>query len=120
MKASKKCAVFPKRLHDLRKERHLSQAELAHRIGTSGTIIGRYERGEITPSIEVAHRLAEVFGVTLDYLVGDEKLPAELADEKMLARWKALEGLDTADRDRILFVFDALLREAGTRNAYGT
>ncbi len=43
--------IFAGRLLALRKQRGWSQPELAKKIGISGAIIGRYERGEITPSI---------------------------------------------------------------------
>jgi len=50
--------IFAGRLLALRKERGWSQPELGKKVGTSGAIIGRYERGEITPSIGVAQKLA--------------------------------------------------------------
>ena len=56
--------AFGNRLLNLRKERGWSQPTLAIRVGTSGAIIGRYERGEITPSIEVSRKLADAFGRT--------------------------------------------------------
>lgn len=39
-------------------------------MGTSADILGRYERGEVTPPMEVASKLAEVLDVSLDYLSG--------------------------------------------------
>lgn len=51
---------FNKRLLELCKAKGGSQLELAKRIGTSGPIIGRYERGEMMPSIKVAMKLAQV------------------------------------------------------------
>ena len=87
-------------------------------IGTSGAIVGRYERGEITPSIEVARKLADAFGVTVDFLVSDRELPEILKDREMLARWKALGEVPEADRERILYLVDGLIRDAKTRQAY--
>ncbi len=52
----------------LRKDKKWSQKELALMIGTSGPVLGRYERDEITPSVEVANKRAKAFGVTLDFL----------------------------------------------------
>ena len=37
----------------------------------SHSIIGKYERGEPVPSIEVAKKIADALGVSLDYLVGE-------------------------------------------------
>ncbi|MAR92475.1 MAG: transcriptional regulator [Pseudomonadales bacterium] len=75
-------------------------------------MIGRYERGEITPSIEVAKKLADAFGVTLDFLVGDKDVPNILYDQTMLARWREIDALDASERDRILSVVDSLVRDA--------
>jgi transcriptional regulator with XRE-family HTH domain len=111
-------AIFGKRIYGLRKERNWSQPELGKMIGTSGAIVGRYERGEMTPSIGVARKLAEVFGVTLDYLISNEEVPDTLKDRRMLARWQNLERLSSEDRDRIVYVIDSLVRDAATRQAY--
>ena len=109
--------VFASKLLALRKQRGWSQPTLAKMVGTSGAIIGRYERGEITPSIGVARKLVEALEVTLDYLVGDNELNG-LQDKAMLARWQSLEMLKTEDKERILYVIDSLMRDAKTRQAY--
>lgn len=110
--------AFGNRLLNLRKERGWSQPELGNRVGTSGAIIGRYERGEITPSIEVARKLADAFGVTLDFLVGNKDVPNILHDQTMLARWQEIDALEPVERDRILSVMDSLVRDAKARQAY--
>ena len=109
---------FGKRLYQLRKDRGWSQPELAHKIGTSGPIVGRYERGEMTPSIEVAAKVARAFRVTVDALVCEHEIPDILGDRAMLDRWRALDQLEPTERDRILSVLDSLLRDAQTRQAY--
>lgn len=109
---------FGRRLLALRKQKGWSQPELGKRLGSSGPIIGRYERGEMTPSIEVAKKLADIFGVTLDYLVDDKELPNILQDQSMLARWREIDALDTRERERILSVVDSLVRDAKARQAY--
>lgn len=110
--------AFGNRLLSLRKERSWSQPELGKQVGTSGAIIGRYERGEITPSIEVAKKLADAFGVTLDFLVGDKDVPNILHDQTMLVRWQEIDALEPSERDRILSVVDSLVRDAKARQAY--
>ena len=58
------------RIADLRKKMKFSQSELGKRVGTSGDIIGRYERDEVKPSIEVAAKIADVLNhaVYVSYL----------------------------------------------------
>jgi transcriptional regulator with XRE-family HTH domain len=114
---TQKDEVFSSRLLALRKQKGWSQPKLAKKVDTSGAIIGRYERGEITPSIGVARKLAEALEVTLDYLVGDNELNT-LQDKVMLNRWQSLETLKQEDKDRILYVIDSLMRDAKTRQAY--
>jgi transcriptional regulator with XRE-family HTH domain len=109
---------FSKRLLALRKQQGWSQPELAHKIGTSGAIIGRYERGEITPSIEVAMKLADCFKVTLDYLASEQDQPNLVQDSSMLSRIRAINDLSPDERERLLYVIDGLLRDARARHTY--
>ena len=109
---------FARRLLDLRKRKGWSQPQLGKKLGTSGPIIGRYERGEMTPSIEVAKKLAEIFGVTVDYLVSDKEMPNILQDQTMLERWRTIDGLSPPERERILSVVDSLVRDARARHTY--
>ena len=107
------------KLLKLRKERKLSQEKLARLIGTSGPIIGRYERGEMVPSVEVASKLADVFDVTLDYLADDTADVAEIKDKDMLKRLTGMAQLNEEDRTIILKVLDSLLRDAKAKKVYG-
>lgn len=117
-KASKIAATFSARLLEQRKAKNWSQGDLAQRIDTSAPIVGRYERGDMSPSIEVAARIAQALGVSLDYLLGLHELPDLLADQTMLARWQALVALTPADQRAILDTLDALTRDARARRAY--
>ncbi|MCK9452898.1 MAG: helix-turn-helix domain-containing protein [Bacteroidales bacterium] len=54
----------------LRKQNKWSQADLANAVNASRDIIGKYERNENAPSIEMAQKIAVVYGVTVDYLIG--------------------------------------------------
>lgn len=62
--------TFGQRMIELRKAKKLSQGDLGKKVGTWGDIIGRYERDEVTPSVEVASKLADGLDVSLDYLSG--------------------------------------------------
>ena len=54
-----------------------SQAELAKKIGVSASAVGMYEQGRREPSLGLAVRLAQEFGVTTDYLLmGEAQHPA--------------------------------------------
>ena len=61
------------RLKELRVEKEATQKEVAEFIGCSPLVYSRYEREEREPDIDALCRLADYFGVTIDYLVGREK-----------------------------------------------
>ena len=66
--------ILGQRITGIRKQKGLSQAALGKMIGTSGDVVGRYERGDIKPSIEVAVKIASALEVSLDYLAGQTSL----------------------------------------------
>jgi transcriptional regulator with XRE-family HTH domain len=101
----------------LRKAKSFSQSELGKRVGTSGDIIGRYERDEVKPSIEVIVRIADSLEVSIDYLVG--KTDFEL-DKDTLKRIQDVSTLPVEEKKQVFMVIDALLRDFKTRQAYAT
>ncbi|MEG0680664.1 MAG: helix-turn-helix domain-containing protein, partial [Eubacterium sp.] len=54
----------------LRKERNLSQANLAERLGVSQTAVSQWETDKNYPDINTIKELAEIYSVTTDYLLG--------------------------------------------------
>lgn len=66
------------RIAALRKEKGLSQAELARRLKVSPSAIGMYEQGRREPSGQTLVAMAELFGVSTDYLLtGQARTRAE-------------------------------------------
>lgn len=59
------------KLHQLRKEKGLTQAELAEILNVSRQSISNWELGVIEPSIKRLKRLSQLYGVSLDYLVNE-------------------------------------------------
>ena len=58
----------------LRMARGITQVELAHRLGVSKQSVSNWESNNIQPSIELLEKIADLFGVTTDYLLGRETL----------------------------------------------
>jgi transcriptional regulator with XRE-family HTH domain len=94
----------------VRAEKGLKREDLAKMIGTSAAIIGRYERNERTPSIEVAKKIAQALDVSLDYLTGDSSVLVQ--DKKMVYRLEELQKVNPADKDRILYILDVMIKDA--------
>jgi transcriptional regulator with XRE-family HTH domain len=102
--------AFGDRLAFARKQKKMTQGELGKKVGTSGDIIGKYERGENIPSIDVAAKMAEALGVTLDYLVKDGEY--EQIDNEMLKLLKEVQGLDEENRAHIFATINAFIKAA--------
>ncbi|WP_206886114.1 LexA family protein [Alicyclobacillus mali (ex Roth et al. 2021)] len=66
---------FGKRLKYLRRQRDLTQRDIANILKVSVSAVGMYERGEREPTIEMIERLADFFDVSLDYLFGRSNIP---------------------------------------------
>ncbi len=65
-------AVIAKNISALRQEEGLTQLELAERLNYSDKAVSKWERGESIPDVTVLMEIAQMFGVTLDYLVQSE------------------------------------------------
>ncbi|CAA0177798.1 putative transcriptional regulator [Tenacibaculum maritimum] len=91
----------------LRKRKKLSQNDLGKKAGTSGDLIGRYERNEVKPSIEVTSKIADILEVSLDFLIG--KTTVEV-DNKILKRVLEVQQMEEVDKNHILYTLDALIK----------
>lgn len=65
--------MFHENLVLLRRINHMSQEELAEKIGVSRQTISKYETGEALPDIEKCKALADLFDVSMDDMVNYEK-----------------------------------------------
>lgn len=67
------------RIQELRKKHGLSQQRLAQSLNVHQTAISQWETGRTTPDIEVATTMSQIFGVSLEYLLGisDESLSSQ-------------------------------------------
>lgn len=62
--------MFKDQLRLLRKQHHLTQAQLAAKLGVSTSAIGMYEQGRREPDNAFLRRLSVLFHVSTDYLLG--------------------------------------------------
>lgn len=67
--------VVGRRVATLRCERGMTQDEVASKVGITSRTVGNVEREETMPDITVLVALAELFDVSLDYLVGRTSAP---------------------------------------------
>ncbi len=97
--------TFGERITYARKQKKMTQNDLGKAVGTSGDIIGKYERNEIKPSIDTAAKIAEALGVTIDYLVKEGEY--QNIDNETLKRMKELEKLSKEDKAHVFAMLDA-------------
>lgn len=76
--------MIGQRIAALRKNARLSQAELAHTLGVSPSAVGMYEQGRREPSAACLVAMAQVFGVTTDYLLTGR--PTQPRDSQVLTK----------------------------------
>lgn len=112
--------TFGKRLRERRKETGLSQNELAKMLETNHSVIGKYERDEVKPSIDVVKKLTRFLDTTIAYLLGEDENQDLFKDPDMLRRLKEINSLPEEDKKHVLYNIDAVLRDAKTRQAYAS
>ncbi|MEQ2871172.1 helix-turn-helix transcriptional regulator [Ligilactobacillus ruminis] len=97
--------MIGQRIRDLRKQKRMSQTELAKSAGVSQTTVTAWETGKAEPSSSAVARLADIFNVTTDYLLGrpnkqeTKKDDVELSDDDVIMTWR---GKPLSDEDREL------------------
>lgn len=109
---------FGKKIAMLRKDKAWSQTELAKKLNTSVSVISRYERDEMTPSIEAAKKLAELLGTTVGYLLGETEEANIFKDPDMLHRFNEIKSFAEKEKEHILFTLDAMIHEIKNRRTY--
>lgn len=106
------------RIQNLRKKTGLTQAQLAEKIDISHTQMARYEIKGVQPPADVLKKLADVFGVTVDYLINgdtEEKAKATLKDTRLLQLFKAVENLNENDKNIITEVISTFVFQRETQ-----
>jgi len=101
---------------NLRKEQNWSQAELANKIDISQVMVGKYERGDAVPSIEVAKKIADAFKVSLDFLVGEGQNAS--FDQKTMQRIKDMQNMDEETQTMLFKIVDTFIRDFKAKQAY--
>ena len=91
--------MFKNKLYFLRSGRGWSQHELADRLGVADSTVSAWETGVKSPRMEMAFKIADLFGVGIGYLLDEDSEP-EPYDEDVAA---ILELLGRNDDLKILF-----------------
>lgn len=81
-------AVIASNISDLRRKHNMTQLDLAEKLNYTDKAISKWERGESIPDVLVLKNIADLFGVTVDYLLQEEHpTPAmDVEQEQALAK----------------------------------
>ncbi|RAJ83326.1 helix-turn-helix protein [Chitinophaga dinghuensis] len=75
------------------------------------SIIGKYERDEVKPTIDVVKNIANVLDTTVGFLLGETKKQDVLKDQAMLKRLNDFASFPEEDKQHILYTLDALINK---------
>jgi len=100
----------------LRKEKGWSQGDLAEQISASREIIGKYERNENSPSLEMALKMSKAFGVTVDFLLGEGEYSSY--DQATIDRIKNIQEMDSNTKSVLFNVIDTYIQNFKTKQAF--
>ena len=101
-----------KKIVQLRKERNLTQKELARIVGVHFSHMSRYERGISLPSVEVVRKIAQLFRVSADYLLFDDSnamIRANMADQELLQQFEQISRMSDTEKATIKAVLEGML-----------
>ena len=112
---------FDKNLTMLRKERQLTQTELADILDIQPRLIGRWEQGKGKPNFDYILKLADALEVTIDRLLRgpDSATPQsfEIKNRKLKELCKKVDQLTMEDQDVICHFLDMAVRQEHIKQA---
>jgi transcriptional regulator with XRE-family HTH domain len=100
---------FPERLASLRRERRMTQQQLADETEVHVSQIKRYEAGSSQPTIDVLKKLAVALSVSADLLLFDKDERGPSGDLRL--QFEAVERLSEEDQRTIASLIDAYLKK---------
>ncbi len=103
---------FAQKLAKIRKDKGLTQEELAKKVGVGIAQVRRYESGSSSPTLEVIKNIAKTLGVSADELIFDENetVPAtKILDRRLLEQFEMLSRMDPHDQEAVKTILDGMI-----------
>lgn len=104
------------RLRDLREDSDKTQADVAKYLGTTAQYYGKYEKGERELPFARAIELADLYGVSLDYIAGRTKIKEQSVDglnEDSLNIAALYQQLSERDKGKLELFLEQLSNKTG-------
>ncbi len=104
---------FPEHLAELRKQKGLTQQQLAEKIGVHVAQIRRYEAGSSQPTLDVIRSLAVALGVSADQLLFDKEERGP--DDDLKLQFEAVSKFDPEAKKVVQQVLDSMILQQEAR-----
>ena len=78
------------KLVEIRKQRSLNQSQVADTMGCDQSLISKYESADAEVSLDALIKLADIYGCSVDYLLGRQSSNTDTPRSKMLAAFDSL------------------------------
>ena len=102
--------AFGSRLRALRKQHHWTLKEFAAKINLKSSQVNKYECGINLPPGEELLEIADLFRISIDYLLaGNAKDSIPLHNKRLLERFAALENFSQSDQEVVITLIDAMI-----------
>ncbi len=113
---TKKQFILPKlseKLKQARKQKGLTQGQLAQKIGADIQRISKYERGILIPTTEIMIKLSNALDVSLDYLLKNDKnrITGKVKDAELIDQFVQVDALPDPDRHMLKALLDAFIKK---------
>lgn len=103
------------RVARLRKDKGITQIELAEHLGVTQSVVSDYERDALRLNSDLIVQLIEILGVSADELLGVVKAPAStgpIKNRRLYRQLQSIENLPKRDQQALLRTIDAFLSKA--------
>lgn len=102
------------KLKQARKQKGLTQGQLAKRAGTDSQRISKYERGVLVPTTTILVKLADALDVSLDYLLREaqNRPVGKIRDTALLEQFSQIDSLPESDKQLVKGLLDAFIKKS--------
>ena len=101
------------KLKQARKQKGLTQGQLAKKIGADIQRISKYERGVLIPTTEIMVKLSDALDVSLDYLLknGKNRVAGKIRDTELIDQFVQVDTLPEKDRHILKALLEAFIKK---------
>ena len=105
--------ILSKKLKLARKQKGLTQGQLAQKIGADIQRISKYERSILIPTTEIMVKLSNALDVSLDYLLKDDKnrVTGKVKDTELVDQFVQVDALPEQDRHMLKALLEAFIKK---------